>query len=97
MAKFYVGQRVRVVRPVHPQNMGLTASVSHIGPFKLGQFTADGFRVPQDCDLAILCDGSCKPSCAQLWQIEPIQPSGAVPSEYSFTELMDKCREGIAA
>jgi hypothetical protein len=30
----------------------------------------------------------------RAFQIEPIQPSGAAPSEYSLAELMDKCREG---
>jgi hypothetical protein len=27
-------------------------------------------------------------------QIEPIQPSGHCASDFSYQELMDKCREG---
>lgn len=100
MSRFFVGQRVLLARPYYPQNAGKTG---RIRGFCEVQMTFGGIG-----DCLVDWDDGDRDGCTgrdgfRHWtashQLEPIQPSGAAPSEYSFTELMDRCRagEGVSA
>lgn len=94
MAKFFVGQRVRVIRATYyPQFIGAESVVREI----------DGYVRSRNSDkpvrgLVTLNIRSPDPKYAFLAyppeDIEPIIPEGAAPSIYSYQKLMDKLREG---
>lgn len=89
MAKFFVGQRVRIVGAVwlpiegHPYGEpGVITAASTLGVTSFKWFE---WGVETESGRFIACDSS---------DLEPILYDGAAPSKYSYTELMDKCREG---
>ena len=97
MAKFFVGQRVRLVRSDFSKNVGAEGVISHMGPWKSGDILPIGFiLLGSGTDVIVkwkqvmkykerMTDhGPCT-----LHRLEPILPEGAQPSEFSFTELMD--------
>ena len=94
MDKWVVGQRVRIVRPFHSQNEGLTGWISEIGPWFYMQKLPDGSLLgcdKTDCMIRLDSprhDGSTY-APNSFDQIEPILPEGHKPSEFSFSELMD--------
>lgn len=95
MAKFLIGQRVRIVwvnRAVNSGKVGLETHVVEIND-RVGDWTLYGLSgSPIHMEVE---DGR------MVWygwsedQLEPIIPGGAKPSTYSFQELMDKCRERV--
>lgn len=97
MGTFFVGQRVRIVDICDPRNaslLGMEARVTEV-TVKLG-WPMMGLDIkPIACEIGE--DGGL------IWygwgaaQLEPILPEGHTQSIYSFQELMDKCREGVAA
>ncbi|HIE0523782.1 TPA: hypothetical protein ACXJLS_000374 [Stenotrophomonas maltophilia] len=102
MSKFFVGQRVRVVRATHAANNGITGRISRIQNYKVGdrlpsgQFLGPGHNY--DCWLILDAkrhDGQMA-GCSAFWQIEPILPEGSAPSEYTFQQLMDNLQEVMA-
>jgi hypothetical protein len=91
MARFFVGQRVRLARPVHPENAGMTGRLVALFPNR-NPFSWMG-GLEHNCE--VMWDR--KPSrgyACDTAQLEPIQPSGHRASDFSFHELMDKCRQG---
>lgn len=96
MAKFFVGQRVRIVRTLHPLlKPGLEAAILEIGDFK-GAYP-EGRILPGECKLEIF--GFKAPSgywVASFNQLEPILPEGSAPSEFTFQQLMDSLQEATA-
>lgn len=87
MAKFFVGQRVRLVRACKPSNSGLTGRIREIHPEVVGE---GGVAINCRCDWD---DGT-----SDAWghwgthtsRLEPILPSGHRAGTESFQELMDR-------
>jgi hypothetical protein len=90
MSRFFVGQRVRVVRSdFYPQFVGREAVITeglHACIKRSTGMTYYCYTVDLDPGFGPTAD-----------QLEPILPSGHRPSEYTFTELMDRCRAGEVA
>lgn len=93
MARFYVGQRVRIIK-CEKYHQFLNAE-THIvalhseGRDKSGQqfFGIEiGIISPNNLNFVATPD-----------QLEPILTEGHQPAEYSYTELMDRLRSGVAA
>lgn len=91
MSKFFVGQRVRIIdcRPASGRSLiGMETVI-----------TGD----ERGCWLLAVDWPSTPGVRARVWKedapdyLSPILPDGHRPSEYTFHELMDRCREGIAA
>lgn len=103
MAKFFVGQRVRLVSAVYPENNGAEGTITHMGSWGDGDTLPNGHRVrgPGHADVfvkwsralnytfSIAGHGPCNSQ-----RLEPILPEGAAPSIYSYQKLMDKLKEG---
>jgi hypothetical protein len=92
MSRFFVGQRVRVVANSSPRHgceaRILGRSFSHHLRFGLGYYwdcNVDGWGERDSDGLGFAYADD---------QLEPIQPSGAAPSSYSYTELMDRLKAG---
>lgn len=93
MAKFFVGQRVRLVRvcdPLDPEaddwgTVGEEGVVVGAGRY------FDDPEAGYDCVVAF---PSYRNYCAWNWQLEPILPTGAAPSEYSLAELLVQLESG---
>ncbi len=92
MAKFFVGQRVRVKFVCRPENkvlVGLETVVADLCWMPTWDEPIYGVR-----EKPIVFD------FGEGWvgfspdQLEPILPSGHRASDFSFHELMDKCRQG---
>lgn len=90
MAKFFVGCRVRLVQATKVERNGWEGVITSITHHSKGTPTRGGIPLQHDCDCVVLWyeDMSRKYATA-FWQIEPILPEGAQPSEFSFTQLMD--------
>lgn len=79
MAKFFVGQKVRLVRPDNPKNQGREDIICEM--FEEREIIGG----PANCKLR-----NSDPLCyTHTSRLEPMLPEGAQPSEFSFTELMD--------
>lgn len=96
MSKFFVGQRVKKVRG--RDAIGMTGTVSEIGGF--GEYSV---RVRMDGDAVGTKGGrpalvpAGRPGWCRACDLEPIQPDGAQPSEFTtLHDLLDSL-EGIAA
>ncbi len=97
MSSFFVGQRVRIVW-VH-----LERNASMVG--REGRIIEISDRDPKmtihGLDISpirtVVNDGMRTSYGYAADQLEPIIPDGAKPSEFSYQELMDRCREGVAA
>lgn len=85
MAKFFVGQRVRII------GCEMAAGKCHVGkegvivtrcPVYDDSWDVDSARKVPDGRLISWHEDN----------LQPILPSGAAPSEYSFAELLDECR-----
>lgn len=106
MAKFFVGQRVRAVRCNDPRNEGAEGNVTHIGCWNALDKLPNGHLASNGMDIVVMFD---RDMYCGFWTLrhaggsqsclEPILPSGHRASEYSLTELLDRCRagEGVAA
>lgn len=83
MARFYIGQRVRVARlPVDC----IASSKCAVGSQGTVAGTVDmpnrGFHLYRDRDLSVLLDGSRVPAMGPSYCFEPIAPSGAAGSTW---------------
>lgn len=82
MAKFFVNQRVRIIsadRGEFEFLVGLEVIVTELGAVDdIGRFGNIGIVTPSGDEFVFF-----------PWELEPILPEGAQPSEFSFTELMD--------
>lgn len=95
MSKFFVGQRVRLVRsvsgivPIGSEGIVYSIGVVDCGGGDFGDCLVkypgypSGFVV-DDC------------WAADFDQLEPILPEGSAPSEFTFQQLMDNLREVMA-
>jgi hypothetical protein len=83
MSKFFVGQRVRIARDLWGETPELVGKESVVTSTSL--VDADGFEI----QLAIDRECFFHPS-----ELEPVIPSGHRSGDYSYTELMDRCRAG---
>jgi hypothetical protein len=101
MATFFVGQRVRILwSDGWPELGGQVGRIVAcgiqvtVGP-SVGKM---GFHVAPDCWGSHVAPRKAPHGGAMFApladQIEPIQPSGHCASDFSYQELMDKCREG---
>lgn len=75
MATFKVGQRVKLARPYHPENEGVTGRIASM-EFLLGDGT-----VP-DSDCTVLWDDVNLETLQHTSQLEPIIPEGMLPAEW---------------
>lgn len=94
MVTWFIGQRVRVVRPNDTRNMGITGNITNLGFWKDGDILPCGsIYEGHIADCVIHFDRESAQGFidqpAHTSQLEPILPEGAQPSEFSFTELMD--------
>lgn len=97
MAKFFVGQMVRLIHvedPLDPEadDWGAVGDEGHV--VAEGRYFSGNPIAGYDCVCHFPSYGG---YCAWGWQLEPILPDGHRASEFSFTELMDRCREGVSA
>lgn len=93
MAKFFVGQRVRVAWVRLAENSHLIGSegrITGINDYLPGPiiYALDSCPFKRD-------ESGVYGFCAE--QLEPILPEGHTPSIYSYKDLMDRCREGVVA
>lgn len=78
MAKFFLGQRVRLVKARYPENQGLEGRIVALFP---GEY-------PIDCQLDF--GRPVRGHGTHTSKLEPILPSGHTASTESFQELMDR-------
>lgn len=95
MSRFFVGQRVVLARPMFPENAGKTGRIRGFCEVEML------FGGVADCEVDWDDgdrDGFPGSDGFRHWtathQLEPILPSGHRSGDYSFTELMDRCRAG---
>ncbi len=97
MAKLFVGQRVRLVRAIsRPDRNGMTGRIRGYDPRHVTTIgTRPAFFVDWDDGER---DGYMRDGFSGYVtipdSIEPILPSGHSAGDFSFSVLMDKCREG---
>lgn len=104
MAKWFVGQRVVVVRPRDPRNKGLEGIIEAFGQWNYADELPDGSFSGMDRTADVFCaweknfyGGHGLAGPATLDQLEPILYDGAQPIAESFEEMMGKLREGVVA
>ena len=91
MAKFFVGQRVRVAWVHRAKNSHLVGSEARIIDIKYTDPIIHSLdRAPFERDATCIYGFFAE-------QLEPILPEGHIPSVYSFGELLVKLREGLVA
>ena len=99
MSRFFVGQRVVLARSLDLSSRAILYGLQgRIVSFEFnpkGSPCSDGSELHIDCDCSVLWEGDCSDSYQHTLQLEPIIDPGATPSEYSFTELMDRLRSGV--
>ena len=74
MSRFYVGQRVRLVKPFNPDSYGLTGTIKFFRHTPKGTLCMNGVT-PIDGDCVVLYDGKSRPSLEHTSRIEPITDS----------------------
>lgn len=106
MSRFFVGQRVRLARPENPANLGATGRITQLGHWPVGSVGLSGRKclanfdcyIDWDCPVVATPLGTKDNKAhASTHQLEPIVPEGHKASEYSLSELLDRCREGSPA
>ena len=91
MAKFFVGQRVRVIRSVSGQT-GKTGRITHRGVWNRGDRLPCGNKLADtilgwcNCFL-LLDDGEKRPAHSD--NLEPILPEGHKAGDFSYEELLE--------
>jgi hypothetical protein len=92
MATFFVGQRVRLINPKDPRNMGLEGRIADFHFVPAGTQVIGGF-VDIDCDCIVnWVDGDT--TVCDTASLEPILPDGMQP--VSWSECLWQ-PEGVAA
>lgn len=98
MAKFFVGQMVKLVNSRIPENIGSEGRIVALGFWEMGDLLPNGRPlVSGSADLLVdwgsikrtMNGGLDRVAPVESARVEPILPEGAQPSEFSFTELMD--------
>lgn len=101
MTKFWVGQRVVLVRAndlvSRAKNYGKKGVITGFGDYPSGIIMANGQPLSINCDVAISWDGEDFGRAQNTGQLEPILYDGAQPIAESFEEMMGKLREGVVA
>ncbi|OWR25636.1 hypothetical protein CEE55_22405 [Stenotrophomonas pavanii] len=104
MSRFFLGQRVRIVRVNKSTNLGRQGVITCMGSWEAGGTFAGhildaGFHadvlVKWDSDVwygnVVMSHGP-----AHTDNLEPILPEGSAPSEFTFQQLMDNLQEVMA-
>ncbi len=99
MAKFFVGQRVRIKWSVgFTELAGEEGRVIEVGQFPTVQGNIADLVVAPDVWSSEWCPYySCRRFTPRAIQLEPILPEGQRPSGESFHELMSRLRSGVVA
>lgn len=104
MARFFVGQRVRLVRPDRQANMGLTGVITHHGPWTFFEKLPDGSSLGSDradCFLRLdqRNDHGLRDVPADYDQLEPILDQKHEACDEDFKRDLDRLltREGVSA
>lgn len=99
MAKWFVGQMVRMVKPVNPNNYGIIGVIKSMDSLPAGTLLNGGYFMPFSSDCTVSYQGYLNglPAVSAFWQLEPILYDGAQPIADSFEEMMGKLREGVIA
>lgn len=97
MARFFVGQRVRLVRyqpsNITPIPVGDEGRVTKLKFFPKGTPTTDGpMLIDSDCEVDFAIAGLRSSSTDNL---EPILPDGHRAGDYSLSELLGRCRQSV--
>lgn len=83
----FIGQRVKLVRPLHPEYLGIEGNIHSFDAHEPGEWFHDGMLDSYtDCTVDWDID---KPPCHRLQrleQLEPVLPDGAQPSEFTTVE-----------
>lgn len=95
MVKWFVGQKVKVLRASHPKNNGITGRITHIGPWSRWQRLPSGKLLDADSADCFLYLDSPRHDGAMVgansfYQLESILPEGAQPLGYSFEQMMSE-------
>lgn len=97
MSKFFVGQRVKLVRAfdgVSPSAQKAEGFFYGYGITDAGFVFPDGFVNPSQCDCYVVWDGLPGPHSQHTDQLEPILPEGHRAGDYSLSQLLDRCKQG---
>ena len=97
MSKFFVGQRVKLVRAfdgVSPSAQKGEGFFYGYGITDAGFVFPDGFVNPSQCDCYVVWDGLPGPHSQHTDQLEPILPEGHRAGDYSLSQLLDRCKQG---
>lgn len=96
MSKFFVGQRVKLVRAfdcVSPSTQHAEGFFYGYGITDAGFVFPDGFVNPSECDCYVMWDGLPGPYSQHTEQLEPILPDGHRAGEDGKCELLDDLLE----
>lgn len=95
---FYIGQRVKLVKPFDPKYYGLEGTIADFYCFPKGTMMGDGRPLLYDCNCGVIWDrdiGSERPiACQHTNQLEPIQKPPATAFEASHWDDMPCDRLG---
>lgn len=95
MCTFKPGQLVRLVRPFYPCNQDAVGRYLAPLPEQIQRQYLEFFGWRVNCQ--VLFHKETASNVQHTDQLEPIVDDGHRASEFSFTELMDRCREGVSA
>ncbi len=99
MAKFFVGQRVRLVVTKNEFNRGREGSIIAVGDWGYGDILPCGLNyigevhsdLYVDWDTFVEAGGNFnKSGPIESYRVEPILPEGAQPLGYSFEQMMSE-------
>lgn len=93
MARFFMGQRVRVVSCDDTFDAAAMETVGKEG-------VVNEFDCVNEADVGGMIGVTISGNpdwCYHPHEIEPITPEGHQPAEYSYTELMDRLKSGVTA
>lgn len=95
MAKFFVGQRVRLVRPFFPENAGCTGTIMEFSDSDSIHLYRRFRGVSINC--LVRFDGEYKSYGQHTDQLEPLAPPHIPGSWEAIEQLLPNIREGVAA
>ena len=88
MSQWFVGQRVKLARPVKPEALGWEGNISHLfdQEWPAGTIVRDGTAISIACNCAVKWDAiKDGPSAQHTSQLEPLLPDGMKPAEWEDT------------
>lgn len=89
--KWFIGQRVKLVRPCNPVNMGIEGNISLLLPYEVPEGTpCIGGFLSQTANCAVVWDmhraiGDMSGSAQHTDQLEPLLPDGMKPASWEDT------------